>query len=274
MRIVNESQAEAWNGYEGRHWAEHHERYDAVNAGFNPFILDAARIGKEDRVLDLGCGNGQLTRVAARRARSATGIDLSAPMLARARERAAAEGVENVSFEQGDAQVHPFPAGGFEVAVSRFGIMFFADPVAAFRNVRRALAADGRLAFVCMTSLKDTDLGTLFAAMSEFLPPPTGPDGHGPLSFSDPGHIREVLESAGFRDVTSTRVEADQRWGRDAQDATAFLAGWGPVQYNLGLIEPAAAEKAREALGRAVERFERPEGVVTKGTGWLVTARR
>jgi SAM-dependent methyltransferase len=274
VRVVNESQAEAWNGYEGQHWADHYDRYDAVNGGFNQFVLDAARIGERDRVLDIGCGNGQLTRLAARQGGQATGIDLSAPMLTRARERATAEGVGNVSFEQGDAQIHPFPAGGFDVAISRFGIMFFADPVAAFTNLRRALANGGRLAFVCMTSLEDTDLGEIFTAMDEYLPPPTGPDGSGPHSFADPERVREVLTAAGFRDVTCARVEADQHWGLDAPDAAAFIGAWGPVKYHLGLVDPQAAANARKALGQVMERFQRPEGVVTRGTGWLVRADR
>ena len=96
--IVNTAQAEAWNGYEGEHWAAHADRYDAVNSGFNGCLLDRVRAG--DRVLDIGCGNGQLTRLAAARARSAIGVDLSGPMLATARARAAE--VPNVTFEQGD----------------------------------------------------------------------------------------------------------------------------------------------------------------------------
>jgi SAM-dependent methyltransferase len=272
VRIVNESQAEAWNGYEGRHWADNHERYDAVNGAFNPFVLDAARIGGQDRVLDIGCGSGQLTMLAAGHGRLATGVDLSLPMLARARERA--KDVPNVSFEQGDAQVHPFPDGGFDVAISRFGIMFFADPVAAFRNVRRALAADGRVAFLSMAPVEGTGLGELFGAMDEFLPAPTGPEGQGPLSFADPARVREVLGAAGFRDVDCTYVKADQYWGTNVPDTAEFLGAWGPVKYHLGLVHPDNAAKAIDALTRALERFERPEGVVTEGTGWLITARR
>src|SRR2546429_9526812 len=116
----NPAQSKAWNGYEGDHWAGHSDRYDAVNSGFNEPLLAAGRVGAGDRVLDIGCGNGQLTRWAARRAGVATGVDLSGPMLARARERAKAEGVENISFEQGDVQVFPFPDAAFDVAMSRF----------------------------------------------------------------------------------------------------------------------------------------------------------
>jgi SAM-dependent methyltransferase len=270
--IVNTAQAQAWNGYEGEHWAAHDDRYDAVNGGFNEPLLDAAAIGERDRVLDVGCGNGQLTRSAARRARHASGVDLSNPMLTRARARAAAEGVANVSFEQGDAQVHPFPEAAFDVALSRFGIMFFADPVAAFTNIGRALRPAGRLAFVCMADLAGTDLGAVFGAMAAYLPQPTGPTGTGPTSFADPERTRSVLTAAGFQDVTCTHVEADQVWGRDVADAAEFIAGWGPVRYHLAQVEPDAAAHARAALTAALQSFADPGAVRLRGTAWLVTA--
>lgn len=268
MSIVNSAQAEAWNGYEGQHWAAHDSRYDAMNGGFNQFVLE--HIGPDDRVLDIGCGNGQLTRLAAGVGRSATGVDLSAPMLSVARLRAA--DVPNVTFTQGDAQVFPFEAGSFDIAISRFGIMFFADPVAAFANIRQALASGGRMAFLCMTSLQDTDLGTVFDAMGEYLPWPTGADGSGPTSFADPARTESVLSGAGFRDITCTRVQADQIWGRDVKDATEFFADWGPVKYHMGLAGPQAAAKAKEALAKALEPFETPEAVKLRGHAWLVRA--
>ncbi|WIY03496.1 class I SAM-dependent methyltransferase [Amycolatopsis mongoliensis] len=268
--IVNTAQAEAWNGYEGEHWASHAERYDAVNNGFNDYVLD--RVGPDDRVLDIGCGNGRLTRLAAARARSATGVDLSGPMLATARARAA--GVPNVTFEQGDVQVYPFAEGGFDLAVSRFGVMFFADPVAAFANVRRALSRGGRLAFLCMTALSGTDLGRVFGALAEYLPQPTGPDGSGPTSFANPERTTAVLTEAGFEDVACTRVEADQVWGRDVPDAARFIGDWGPVRHHLGMVDDATATKAKEALTAALEPFAGPDAVRLRGTAWLVTGRR
>ncbi|MEW2355342.1 methyltransferase domain-containing protein [Spirillospora sp. NPDC029432] len=271
---VDQGQAEAWNGYEGRHWAEHYERYDAVNGGFNGYVLDGAGIGERDRVLDIGCGNGQLTRLAAGRGQEAVGVDLSGPMLARARERAGAENVSNVAFEQGDVQVHPFREGEFDVAISRFGVMFFADPVEAFGNVHRALGPGGRLSFVCMTRLDGTDLGSVFEAMAEFLPMPTGPDGTGPTSLADPDRTARILGEAGFRDVECAHVEADQVWGRDLDDAAAFLADWGPVHYHLGLVGPEQAAKARAALVDGLRPFAGERGVRARGTAWLVTARR
>ncbi|KZM73615.1 class I SAM-dependent methyltransferase [Nocardia terpenica] len=268
--IVNTDQSEAWNGYEGSHWAEHADRYDAVNGGFNEPLLTAASIGAGDRVLDIGCGNGQLTRAAARRARSATGVDLSGPMLATARQRADTEGVHNISFEQGDAQVYPFPDAGFDVALSRFGIMFFADPVAAFANIARALRPGGRLAFVSMPPLSGTDLGTVFAAAARHLP---GFEiGHGFSAFADPDSTAALLRDAGFTDIAARHIEVDAVWGADVDDATTFLLGWGPLRYHRSRNDFATDDRLRAAIAAALAPFSGPGGVRLRATAWLVTA--
>jgi SAM-dependent methyltransferase len=268
--VVNTAQEQAWNGYEGRHWAAHADRYDAVNSGFNRFLLDA--VGAGDRVLDLGCGNGQLTRLAAGKARHATGVDLSEPMLATATARAAAAGVSNVAFTRGDVQVHPFGRHAYDIALSRFGVMFYADPVAAFANVRRALRPGGRLASLCMTSMAGTDLGAVFGALAAHLPSPTGEDGTGPTSFADPGRTRAVLTEAGFAGIDCERVEADQVWGSDIADAAEFIAGWGPVRHHMELAGPEAAARAGVALTDALVPFAEADAVRLRGTAWLVTA--
>ncbi|WP_326821167.1 class I SAM-dependent methyltransferase [Streptosporangium sp. NBC_01756] len=277
--VVNTHQAEAWNGYEGNHWADHQDRYDAVNSGFNDHLIGAAAIGERDRVLDIGCGNGQVTRLAARRARlgHTTGIDLAAPMLRRAEASAAGEGIANVAFERGDAQIHPFPDGGFDVALSRFGIMFFADPVAAFANIGRALRPGGRLAFLSLRDMGDNDLGPVLTAMARHLPArpaSTGPGAAGPESLADPARIREVLTGAGFEKVTSTAVDAPQVWGRDAEDAGDFLGAWGPLRFMLDQVDEAAAARARAALTAALRPYEEPDAVRLRGAAWLVTATR
>ncbi|MBX9387661.1 class I SAM-dependent methyltransferase [Streptomonospora nanhaiensis] len=274
--VVNTEQARAWNGYEGTHWAEHQARYDAVNSGFNEPLLAAAAIGAGDRVLDIGCGNGQLTRLAARRAAggSALGVDLSGPMLARARATAAEEGVANVAFEQGDAQVHPFAPGGFDAALSRFGVMFFADPVAAFANISRALRPGGRLALLFLRGMDHNDLGTVFAAAAPHLPVETGDDGvRGAVSMADPDRVRDVLAAAGFTGIGVREVRAPQVWGADADDAGAFLSGWGPVRHLLDQVDAAAAAKARAAITEALRGFEAGGAVRLTGSAWLATAR-
>ncbi|WP_067719783.1 class I SAM-dependent methyltransferase [Nocardia yamanashiensis] len=270
--IVNTAQAEAWNGYEGEHWAGHDDRYDAVNAGFNEPLLTAARIGAGDRVLDIGCGNGQLTRLAARRAAggSATGVDLSGPMLARAGERAREEGVGNVRFEQGDAQVFPFPEAGFDAALSRFGIMFFADPVAAFANIARALRPGGRLAFVTMPPMAGSDLGGVFGAAAPYLGGFDIAHTHGPLA--DPGAIRDLLTAAGYTAIDVRHLEADGIWGADIPDATEFIMAWGPLRYHRMLSGFTTDNQVRTAVSNALRPFATPTGVRLRGTAYLVTA--
>ncbi|MFE5289870.1 class I SAM-dependent methyltransferase [Nocardia sp. NPDC056611] len=270
--IVNTAQSEAWNGYEGEHWAGHYDRYDAVNHGFDEPLLTTARIADGHRVLDIGCGNGQLTRAAARRAGagSATGVDLSGPMLARARERAAAEAVPNVGFEQGDAQIHPFPDAAYDAALSRFGIMFFTDPVAAFANIARALRPGGRLAFAAMTPLPGTDLGAVFGAAAAHLGDFAVSPAEGP--FSEPDRIRDLLSAAGFGEIGVDYREADGIWGDDIADATDFIMGWGPVRFHRSLAGFATDTEVRQAISTALIPYATSGGVVLRGSAWLVTA--
>lgn len=273
---VNAAQSAAWNGREGEHWADHHVRYDAVNEGFDAPLLAVADIASTDRVLDVGCGTGQLTRAAAARAPRgrAVGVDLSAPMLERAVHLAAAAGAINVLHVLGDAQVHPFPVASYDVIVSRFGVMFFDDLVAAFANLGGALRSGGRLAFVSMRPLIDHDLHRVLEALSAHLPHPDDEStGHGPFSLSEPSVVREVLGSAGFDDVEVAAVDATQVWGRDAADAAAFFAGWGPVRHALAELDADGSARAVDATHGAFRAFEEAGAVRLRGAGWLVSAR-
>jgi SAM-dependent methyltransferase len=286
VEIVNAEQFAAWNGAEGTHWAEHQDRWDAVNREANDRLFAAAAVGERDRVLDVGCGTGLTTRLAARRASRgrAFGLDLSAPMLARARASAAAEGLANVAFEQGDAQVYPFPPGAFDVALSRFGVMFFADPVAAFANIGRALRPSGRLVFVCMQDSSRSDLGRVFADVARRVPLPgtgagggagsDGPEAPGMLSLADPARVAAVLAGAGLVDVTTAPLNFPMVFGRDAADAAGFLLGSGPVRDTLEGADQTTAARFLDALTAALRPYEAPEGVRLRGAAWLVRATR
>ncbi|BDD72375.1 MULTISPECIES: class I SAM-dependent methyltransferase [Streptomyces violaceoruber group] len=277
--IVNTEQAQAWNGPEGAHWARNQDRWNAVNEGFDEPLLDAAGITGEDRVLDLGCGSGQTTRRAALRAPRGhvLGLDLSGPMLAEARSRAEREGVANVSFAQGDAQVHPFGAGAFDAAVSRYGVMFFADPVAAFGNVGRALRPGGRLAFVCPADAALNGWVTAMASLREVLP--VGDFGQpglpGMLSLAAPDRIGDVLTAAGFAGIDVNQVQAHGTWGRDAEDAAEFLLGTGPGRHLMERADPTARARARGILTDHLRTHEAADGTVRLlSTSWLTTATR
>ena len=160
--------------------------------------------------------------------------------------------------------------------MSRFGIMFFADPVAAFANIGRALRPGGRVAFLSLRDIAGSDLGTAFAALRRRLPPrpAPAPGAPGPESLADPDHIREVLTEAGFEKVTPAPVEASAVWGRDAEDAAGFLGGWGPVKSVLDQVGADVAAGARADLTEAMRSFESDGAVRLRAAAWLTTAVR
>ncbi|WP_026410852.1 class I SAM-dependent methyltransferase [Actinomadura oligospora] len=270
--VVNVQQAEAWNGWEGTAWAENAARYDAMMGGFNEPILDLAAIGGHDEVLDVGCGTGQITLLAARRAGRAVGVDISEPMLTRARADAAEQGIANARFERADAEVHPFGKGGFDVVLSRGGVMFFTDPTAAFANIARALRPGGRMVFIVpQAGGPDSEYAQATAALAPLMRGPS-PAAQGMGSLSDPDRIRAVLGDAGLADVDVRPVSAPMDYGRDATDAADFILSQGPVRHNLRDLDQAALIRVREELRDGLAPFAEPDGVRIRGSVWLVSA--
>ncbi|MFD9405814.1 class I SAM-dependent methyltransferase [Streptomyces sp. NPDC059989] len=277
-QLVNNAQAQAWNGYEGAQWARSQERWDAVNDGFNQPLLDAADPRGPARVLDIGCGAGSTTRLAARRADRgrAVGVDLSGPLLERARLSAEREGVTRATFVQADAQVHPFEPGSFDAVISRYGMTFFTDPAAAFANIGRALRPGGRLAFICAAEPGANEWLRAMASLDGILPLDGfgEPGSPGMFSLTDPDHTRALLAAAGFENARAQRVEAAGNWGRDAEDAAAFLLDSGPGRHLLGRVGPAAQQEARRTLIEALRPYENDGAVRLRSSSWLVTAVR
>ena len=200
---ANAGQDEYWNADEARHWVDEAGAYDRMLAPFASRLLEAAAIAVEDQVLDIGCGTGPTTCDAARAAANghATGLDISRAMIEAARARASRDDLTNVSFEVGDAQTRRFDPGSVDVVMSRFGVMFFDDPVAAFANIRAALRAGGRLVFVCWQGQIANEwiaVPGLAAAQHVPLPTPGPPGAPGPFSFADADHVRNVLTGAGL----------------------------------------------------------------------------
>jgi SAM-dependent methyltransferase len=275
---LNAEMASAWNGEEGEDWAARADRFDAASAAFDPALLDAAAVAAADRVLDVGCGAGISTRAAARVAVDghATGIDLSAPLLAEARRRSAAAGLTNTTFVEGDAQVHPFEPASFDVAVSRFGAMFFGDPVAAFTNLARALRPGGRLAVLSWQPLARNEWLLVLRrtlAAGRPLPEPPG-DAPGPFGLSDPDRVHGVLAAAGFASVSVTEVPGAVRLGADAEDAFGFVAGLGMTRGLLGGLDDDVRRAALDELRAALAEHATPDGVLLGAAAWLTTAHR
>jgi SAM-dependent methyltransferase len=276
QEIVNVEQADAWERREGVYWAAHHDRFDASVRDHNVRLLEAARISTDEQVLDIGCGCGASTRGAARAAASgsALGVDLSSPMLARAREQALAEGVGNVTFERADAQVHPFDAGAFDVAISRFGAMFFSDPVAAFANIGRALRPGGRVALMTWQPLAENEwLTTLRSAvaMGRTLPePPVGMPG--PFGLADPDQARGLLHDAGYLDIDFASIRELFHVGTNTDDAFSFVRGIPVVQGLLEDLDEATTARALEQLRTTLAAHETSDGVQLDSAAWLISA--
>lgn len=273
-RMANEDEARDWNGETGRYWAAHADHYDAMQAHLTPHLLDAARIEPGERVLDIGCGCGTTSLLAAERGAKVLGVDLSAPMLAVARDRAAEAG--GIRFEQTDAQVHDFGEGSFDVVLSRFGVMFFEDPLAAFTNLTRALRPGGRMAFLCWQDLRENRYRVLaLDAIAPYVDTSgaIGP-GPGPFSFARPGYLREILTGAGLTGVAVDAVREPVRLAADAAGAADFLRRGAMLRVILERYPAETAERAVGALAEALVPYETPDGVLVESATWLVTARK
>ena len=272
----NIDQLRAWDGGEGEYWADNAEYFDRSVAGYHERLFAVAAIGERDRVLDVGCGTGQTTRDAARAASagSALGVDLSSRMLDCARRRAGEENVSNVTFAQADAQIHPFEAGAYDVAISRTGAMFFGDPAAAFNNIGRALRPGGRLVLVTWQPLPGTEWireisGAL--AAGRVLPTPS-PGAPGPFSLSEPDRVRALLTSAGFADVELEGATASMWFGNDADDGHRFVLGL--MGWMLEGLDAAGRARAIDALHATMAAHETPDGVLFESAAWTTRATR
>ncbi len=279
---ANIEQERFWNEDAGPAWVEHQERLDALVGPFGRLSIDAGAPAAGEWVLDAGCGTGATILELAERAGPAghvMGIDISEVMLDRARSRVAGAGLGTVELVRADAQVAALPAEAFHLVHSRFGVMFFSDPVAAFANLRSALRPEGRLAFVCWRA---PDLNPWFsvpiAAVSGILEPPPapGPGAPSPFALADPGITRAILERAGFSAVAvegrehPVRVAGAAEAGRAGEIALSVL----PVRAAYAAAPPEVQGRARSAVQTALAPFSGPDGTALPGAVWLVTARR
>ncbi len=230
-----------------------------------------------DRVLDVGCGTGQTTRDAARAAApgAVLGVDLSAEMLKRARELTVAAGLENVTYQHGDAQVHRFTTAGYDLAISRFGTMFFSDPLAAFTNIAGALRPHARLVMLVWqrhernewATAIDTALGTsgrlwrTSATLDAF-------------SLADQSTTSAILDSAGFHHITFTQIREPVFYGRDSVAALDTVLTFHSVREALTSMSSIDAAAARQRLQDSLQAHDTGTGVVFDSRAWLVTAHR
>ncbi|MBT3069443.1 class I SAM-dependent methyltransferase [Rhodomicrobium sp. Az07] len=269
----------------GEIWVVNHERIDRMLAPLGRAALDVAAPKPGESVLDVGCGAGTTTLQLAEKigaGGSVLGVDISEPMLDFARERAAAaaSGLP-IRFELGDAATYAFPRARFDLLFSRFGVMFFADPVAAFANLHGALKPGGRLCFVCWRPAAENELVSLPARAVKALIPPaprSEPNAPGPFSFGDPARVTSILSGAGFSNIALETFGCRMLYGvgetRDGaiDDAVEQAFETGPFSRALGELQGDVRERAREAVRAAFADRAEDGGVFIEGNAWIVTA--
>ena len=272
--MSNQDQSDYWNGDAGQRWVSFSDRLDSMLFPFASLVLEAAKIKPEEHVLDIGCGGGALSLMASKQGQSVLGVDISKPLVELARERS--KMMEAVQFKRGDASQISLNEKR-DVAISRFGVMFFSDPVGAFSNLREQLTPNGRMVFACWQSPAKNAWAKapLEAAMPFFkaMPQPPEPNAPGPFAFADSEYLTDVLIDAGWSSVDLKDWTGDIRLpGDGAEEAAAFMMQMGPLSKIIKEQELDFAQ-VQSALVEKLQQNANPDGTVDmQGSIWIVSA--
>jgi len=240
--------------------------------------MAAAGIAPGHRVIDIGCGCGTTTLELAHRVGPSghvLGIDVSTPMLKRAGQRAAKLEDRSIDLQNHDAATHRFEQQSFDRAFSRFGVMFFADPVTAFTNIRAALKSGGRLAFVCWQPLDlNPWMATPISVATQYLerPDPPGPDDPGPFAFRDPQRVKAILSDAGYTNVEMVANRLALQFEPDIEGTVSKLLQIGPMSQPVAQASEEVRARVRDNLATAIEGYLTDEGVKIGSASWIVSA--
>lgn len=274
----NADQIAYWNGPGGQHWTDRQQAQDTLLAPVSDILIDRARVNAGERIVDVGCGCGATAIAFAQKVGptgQVLGIDISAPMLARARQLAPA-GLP-VDFVLADATVYPFVSGSFDLLVSRFGVMFFAQPALSFANMRRALRLSGRLAFACWREPRDNPwLMTPLQAVYKHVPklPQVGPEDPGPFSFASEQRVQRILSEAGFAGIAMEpcNLSLDVGMGRGLDAAVETALEIGPAARALEGQPSDVLAAAGNSIREALTPFISGQSVRLPASIWIVTA--
>ena len=267
------SQQAFWNGDAAQAWVEAQGVLDQMFRPFEDALVEAVAARPASRILDIGCGTGSVIRAAARRGHRCTGIDISEAMIEAARAIAAREGV-NADFICADAQTHDFAPESFDMIVSRFGVMFFDDPVAAFANLRRSVCSGGTLRFAAWRSAQDNPFMTAAErAAAPLVPqmPVRQPDAPGQFGFADQHRVARILKESGWRDIEVLPIDVACAIQKAALDD--YITRLGPLGRILPQLDEATRDKVIEVVRAAFAPFVQADEVRFIAACWMVAAR-
>jgi SAM-dependent methyltransferase len=275
----NADQIAYWNGPGGQRWADRQQTQDILLEPIADILIDRARPSAGERVIDIGCGSGATTVAFARKVGASGhvfGVDISGPMLARARENAPKE--LPVDFALADATVYPFVSASFDLLASRFGVMFFADPVLSFANMRKALRPTGRLAFACWREPRENPFFMApLQAVYKHVPkmPPQGPEDPGPFAFASEARVHRILSEAGFTgiEMEPCNLTLDVAIGRGMDAAVQGALELGPASRALEGHPEEVRAAAKNSIREALTAFAKGETVPLPASIWIVTAK-
>ena len=271
-----DEQMKLWNGPSGRAWVDAQEVLDQLFMPFETLLADAVAAGSRHHVLDVGCGTGSTTIAAARRVGATghcVGVDISEPMLALARTRAGRTGAR-ATFIRADAQTHAFEPAAFDMILSRFGVMFFEDPVRAFTNLRRAVTSDAELRFIAWRGpAQNPFMTTAERAAASLLPqmPPRQPDAPGQFAFADEGRVRRILEQGGWSKIDLQPIDVECALPEKALHL--YVTRLGPVGMVLQNADEQTRKRVIETVLAAFAPYVRGAEVRFTAACWMAVAR-
>lgn len=281
MSEANAAQAQFWNGEASQRWLQLEPMMERLLAQVSDLVLKASAPGEGAHVLELGCGAGRLALTLAARVGPSgrvMGVDISGPLLGRAEERARAEGLPNLTFTCADAQETALPPAAFDMVVSQFGAMFFADPVRAYRNLRSGLRPGGRLVLAVWGNPRENPLFALPRKAAEArLGPgePTPPEAPGPFALAEPSRITSILSGAGFAEISVTPTHLTLHHPDGLNAVLPAMTSLGPVVGLLREKNGTEADRAAitAAIAQAMQPFVTPKGIAIPALINLVQAR-
>ncbi len=280
--MSNEEQVKYWNGEAGKRWAQQDSTMERLLRPITEVLLAHAKVEGCTSAIDVGCGCGSQSMMLAEQLgpdANVLGVDISEPMLQIAIEKTQTQTASRaqVEFMHADASVHNFATDSFDLLFSRFGVMFFDDPVAAFSNLRAAMQTPGRLAFCCWQAMKENDWTWIpLRAALQHLPPPEPPAPHapGPFAFADGERLRAILADSGFSDINVVSQRMTMRFSEapTLAESVRELAKIGPIASLLVDKDEAVLDKIFNSMEETLAPYYKDGALNLPVAIWLVTA--